>query len=234
MAYCDLTGGFSGGSCWFDSMQLEEGLTLNHFNMVQNNDFSATNSEGSPKGWTVGTGSASFVSVLDLNADSATFPVPTCLQHDGAKKMRLTGRYDRTVTYYQQFRHYGKTGDRFSVGGWCSAFAKKQDDDDSVFCRITVQFTAADPVTTSSYWATGGSAVFNAEEGNWQFTSAGITAPNNCTYIRVILQMNRQMNYADFTGIYLYPEVFGTQYVYDSNGNCKSSKQLYGGQEQGI
>ena len=34
-------------------------------------------------------------------------------------------------------------------------------------------------------------------------------------YIRVVLQMNRQMNFADFTGIYLYPEAFGTQYIYE-------------------
>ena len=106
------------------------------------------------------------------------------------------------------------------------------DPDNSVYCRITVQFTSADPVTDKSYWATGGSAVFNAEEGNWQFASAGIVAPNNCTYIRVVLQMNRQMNFADFTGIYLYPEAFGTQYIYDKNGNRKTRKMLYGGQEK--
>ena len=40
--------------------------------------------------------------------------------------------------------------------------------------------------------------------------------------------MNRQMNFADFTGIYLYPEAFGTQYVYDKNGNRKTRKMLYG------
>ena len=118
------------------------------------------------------------------------------------------------------------------MGGWCSSFAKKNDPDNSVYCRITVQFTSADPVTDKSYWATGGSAVFNAEEGNWQFASAGIVAPNNCTYIRVVLQMNRQMNFADFTGIYLYPEAFGTQYIYDKNGNRKTRKMLYGGQEK--
>ena len=41
-AYCAMQNGFAGGNCWFDAMQLEEGLTLNHFNMVQNSDFSVT------------------------------------------------------------------------------------------------------------------------------------------------------------------------------------------------
>ena len=232
MAYCDMQNGFAGGSCWFDAMQLEEGLTLNHFNMVQNSDFSVTGTDGKPKAWTVGSNSNSYVSVLPLEDEKDIFHAPDCLKHDNTQKIRLAGRYDRTVTYYQQFRHYGKIGDRFTVGGWCSSFAKKNDPDNYIYCRITVQFTSADPVTDKSYWATGGSAVFNAEEGNWQFASAGIVAPNNCTYIRVVLQMNRQMNFADFTGIYLYPEAFGTQYVYDKNGNRKTRKMLYGGQEK--
>ena len=213
-------------------MQLEEGLTLNHFNMVQNSDFSVTGTDGKPKAWTVGKNDASYVEVLPLEAPKDEFHAPDCLKHDNTQKIRLAGRYDRTVTYYQQLRHYGKIGDRFTVGGWCSSFAKKNDPDNSVYCRITVQFTSADPVMDKSYWATGGSAVFNAEEGNWQFASAGIVAPNNCTYIRVVLQMNRQMNFADFTGIYLYPEAFGTQYIYDKNGNHKTRKMLYGGQEK--
>ena len=232
MAYCDMQNGFAGGNCWFDAMQLEEGLTLNHFNMVQNSDFSVTGTDGKPKAWTIGKNDASYVEVLPLDAPKDEFHAPDCLKHDNTQKIHLLGRYDRTVTYYQQFRHYGKIGDRFTVGGWCSSFAKKNDPDNSVYCRITVQFTSADPVTDKSYWATGGSAVFNAEEGNWQFASAGIVAPNNCTYIRVVLQMNRQMNFADFTGIYLYPEAFGTQYIYDKNGNRKTRKMLYGGQEK--
>ena len=232
MAYCDMADGFAGGSCWFDAMQLEEGLTLNHFNMVQNSDFSVTGTDGKPKAWTVGKNDASYVEVLPLDAPKDEFHAPECLKHDNTQKIRLAGRYDRTVTYYQQFRHYGKIGDRFTVGGWCSSFAKKNDPDNYIYCRITVLFTAGNPDNANCYWATGGSAVFNAEEGNWQFASAGIVAPNNCTYIRVVLQMNRQMNFADFTGIYLYPEAFGTQYIYDKNGNRKTRKMLYGGQEK--
>ena len=232
MAYCDMQNGFAGGNCWFDAMQLEEGLTLNHFNMVQNSDFSVTGTDGKPKAWTVGKNDASYVKVLPLETPKDEFHAPDCLKHDNTQKIRLAGRYDRTVTYYQQFRHYGKIGDRFTVGGWCSSFAKKNDPDNYIYCRITVLFTAGNPDNANCYWATGGSAVFNAEEGNWQFASAGIVAPNNCTYIRVVLQMNRQMNFADFTGIYLYPEAFGTQYIYDKNGNRKTRKMLYGGQEK--
>ncbi|MFR7815805.1 MAG: DNRLRE domain-containing protein [Lachnospiraceae bacterium] len=232
MAYCDMQNGFAGGNCWFDAMQLEEGLTLNHFNMVQNSDFSVTGTDGKPKAWTIGKNDASYVEVLPLDAPKDEFHAPDCLKHDNTQKIRLAGRYDRTVTYYQQFRHYGKIGDRFTVGGWCSSFAKKNDPDNYIYCRIAVLFTAGNPDNANCYWATGGSAVFNAEEGNWQFASAGIVAPNNCTYIRVVLQMNRQMNFADFTGIYLYPEAFGTQYIYDKNGNRKTRKMLYGGQEK--
>ena len=224
MAYCDMQDGFAGGNCWFDAMQLEEGLTLNHFNMVQNSDFSVTGTDGKPKAWTVGKNDASYVKVLPLETPKDEFHAPDCLKHDNTQKIHLLGRYDRTVTYYQQFRHYGKIGDRFTVGGWCSSFAKKNDPDNYIYCRITVLFTAGNPDNANCYWATGGSAVFNAEEGNWQFASAGIVAPNNCTYIRVVLQMNRQMNFADFTGIYLYPEAFGTQYIYDKMATARRGR----------
>ena len=46
--------------------------------------------------------------------------------------------------------------------------------------------------------------------------------------IRFVIEYNRQMNAADFTGFYLYPEQFGTEYVYDAKGNAKSAKALFG------
>ena len=99
------------------------------------------------------------------------------------------------------------------MGGWCGSFAKKNDPDNYIYCRITVLFTAGNPDNANCYWATGGSAVFNAEEGNWQFASAGIVAPNNCTYIPVS---------------YTHLDVYKRQgcncgYGYDDNGNIASA-----------
>ncbi|MBQ8616844.1 MAG: carbohydrate binding domain-containing protein, partial [Clostridia bacterium] len=37
--YCEAYGTDDTGYFWFDCMQLEEGLTCNHFNLLQNSDF---------------------------------------------------------------------------------------------------------------------------------------------------------------------------------------------------
>ena len=79
--------------------------------MVQNSDFSAVGTDGKPKAWTVGSNSNSYVSVLPLEDEKDIFHAPDCLKHDNTQKIRLAGRYDRKVPYYQQFRHYGKIGD---------------------------------------------------------------------------------------------------------------------------
>ena len=131
MAYCDTQNGFKGGNCWFDAMQLEEGLTLNHFNMIQNSDFSAVGTDGKPKAWTVGNNSNSYVSVLPLDDKDDIFHAPDCLKHDNTQKIHLLGRYDRTVTYYQQFRHYGKIGDDSAEGDVFMTVSSTI----SVFCR---------------------------------------------------------------------------------------------------
>ncbi len=223
--YCEAVGVMetdSSGYFWFDAMQLEEGLTCNHFNLLQNVDFTQQSSGSTvPTSWTLGEGDASYISMVDLSEeDDDGTTAPEFLTGYAA---RLAGRYNRSIVLYQEFRHYGKKGDRFTAGGWCKSFAKKDNPDEYIHCHILVQFGGGD------YWATGGEVVFNAEEGNWQFASASISAPSNYTYIRFKLHMNRQMNHADFTGLYLYPEAFGTEYVYDKKGNRKKTWQMYGG-----
>ena len=46
--------------------------------------------------------------------------------------------------------------------------------------------------------------------------------------MRVVLYLNRQMNYADFTNLFVYKEAFGTDYVYDARGNVKNAKSSAG------
>ena len=222
--YCEAIGMTAGGYFWFDCMQLEEGLTCNHFNLLQNSDF-LHNASGSavPTAWAVGDGDSSYISIQDLSAadDIDGKMAPEFLR--GAKAARLAGRYNRTITLNQDFRCYGKAGDRFTAGGWCKTFAKKMNEVGYVFCSLSVYFTGG------STWHLGGRVNFNYGEEGWQFASGSIVAPYNYTWIRFSLYMNRQMNHADFTGLYLYPEAFGAGYVYDAKGNRRKALQLYGG-----
>lgn len=222
--FCDGIGQTNSGYFWIDCMQLEEGLTSNHFNLLQNCDFSHTGAGSTvPTGWALGDGDSSYITIRDLSeADDidGSF-APEFLQN--GKAARLEGRYNRTITLNQDFRCYGNAGDRFTAGGWCKSFAKKLDEAGYVFCSLAVYFTGG------STWYLGGRVDFNYGEAGWQFACGDIVAPYNFTKIRFSLYMNRQMNHADFTGLYLYPEAFGTDYVYDKNGNRKQAVALYGG-----
>ena len=223
--YCEAIGTTSYGYFWIDCMQLEEGLTCNHFNMLQNSDFiHETSGSTVPTGWAIGDGDSSYISIKDLSvADDIDGKLaPEFLRT--SKAARVEGRYNRNITLNQDFRCYGNAGDRFTAGGWCKSFAKKMDEEGYVFCSLSVYFTA-----NTTNWYLGGRVNFNYGEDGWQFASGSIVAPYNYTKVRFSLYMNRQMNHADFTGLYLYPESFGTDYVYDSKGNRKKAIQLYGG-----
>lgn len=90
--YCEAVGAGNStgnaGTFWMDSMQLEEGLTCNHFNLLQNCDFTHTTSGSRiPTGWTLGDGDSSYISMVDLsNADDVdgTF-APEFLQNAKAR-----------------------------------------------------------------------------------------------------------------------------------------------------
>ena len=222
--YCEAYGTDDTGYFWFDCMQLEEGLTCNHFNLLQNSDFLyETSGSTIPTAWAIGDGDSSYISIQDLSVadDIDGKMAPEFLR--GSKAARLAGRYNRNITLNQDFRCYGNAGDRFTAGGWCKSFAKKLDEAGYVFCSLSVYFTGG------STWYLGGRVNFNYGEDGWQFASGSIVAPYAYTKIRFSLYMNRQMNHADFTGLYLYPEAFGTDYVYDAKGNRKKAIQLYGG-----
>lgn len=222
--YCEAYGTDGTGYFWFDCMQLEEGLTCNHFNLLQNSDFLyETSGSTVPTAWAIGDGDSSYISIQDLSVadDIDGKMAPEFLR--GSKAARLAGRYNRNITLNQDFRCYGNAGDRFTAGGWCKSFAKKLDEAGYVFCSLSVYFTGG------STWYLGGRVNFNYGEDGWQFASGSIVAPYAYTKIRFSLYMNRQMNHADFTGLYLYPEAFGTDYVYDAKGNRKKAIQLYGG-----
>ena len=225
--HCDAIGMTTAGYFWFDCMQLEEGLTCNHFNLLQNTDFTRQAPGASlPASWALGNDNSGFVSIRDLSvADDVDGKLaPAFLR--SSRAARLAGSYYRTVTLKQELRYYGSAGDRFTAGGWCKSFAKRVDEDSYIYCSLSVYFTGGNS------WSFGGRVNFNYGEDGWQFASGGIVAPYNFTKIRFVLHMNRQMNHADFTGLYLYPEAFGTDYVYDAKGNQKKAIQLFGGKRQ--
>ncbi len=217
---CAMVAEGAAGNAWFDDVQLEEGLTCNHYNLLINSDFrSGTLGEGNlPEYWTK---DANDWRVHLENLSSCEVPPPAHLK---GNMMRLTGDPGRSVELYHQFRLYGKYGDRFSAGGWCCAFLKGKRGADDGICRIKVQFSVG-----GTTWATGGLIDFNDEEGNWQFASGNVSAPiDNYQWCRFVIAYNRQINDGYFTNMYLYPEQFAQELGYDAKGNRLTAKALSG------
>ena len=114
------------------------------------------------------------------------------------------------------------------MGGWCSSWSKKNNADSNIRCRIYAYFH----VNTSGASTYGGCAEWNAEEGEWQFACGNIVAPADYSKITLYIQMIKQMNLANFAGLFLYPEQFGAEYVYDAKGNRKDARKLFGQSEK--
>ncbi len=213
------TGTGSSSSVWWDSAQLEAGETANHVNLIENGRMIRTGSSGLPDRWLAGPNSDSFLSYLA--GDACTIPMPVDCITGGV--LHVEGRYDRTVKAYQDINVKGNTGDRLSVGGWCSSFTREPDDINWVDCQIYLLFNTSQS-SDWTLWTYGGEVNFHHAEHGWQFTCGNITAPMDYNWVRVVIYLNRQMNWADFSNLFLYKEKAGTDYVYDTKGNPTSAK----------
>ena len=213
--YCAMVCMGTAGNAWFDCIQLEEGLTLNHFNMLQNSTFTRVNGT-LPTSWVSGYNSQfSFASYVALPSSVSSFL--------SGQALRVTGLYYANIDVYQQFRCNGSMGDRFSAGGWCCGYAKRNRSNNTAACRINVMFGQS-----TSYMVSGGTIEWNSTEGEWQFASTSIVAPMDYSYIKFAVEYVRQINYADFSNLFLYPEQFGAVYAYDSKGNSTAVTTLFG------
>ncbi|MBR3388723.1 MAG: hypothetical protein IKG84_10975, partial [Bacteroidales bacterium] len=216
---CDMVveGTASGTIAWWDSAQLEEGETANHVNLIENSVMNRTASSGLPDNWVPDDISGSFLSYQPRA--NCTVPMP---DHLPGNALRVAGRFDRTIRGYQTINIAGSAGDKLTIGGWVSSYAKRLDAVNHIYCRLHVWFCHTN-ASGWSQWGLGGWADFNHEEGIWQFACGSVTAPIDYRWIRVGISLNKQLNYAEFSNLFLYKEQYGTDIVYDEKGNRKKS-----------
>ena len=211
---CDLVaeGTARGTIAWWDSAQLEEGETANHVNLLENSDLHDM----------TGTFPAPW---QRSSTTSCAVARPSCQEempaHLSGNAVRMPGKCGELRRVWQTVRASGRQDDRYTVGGWCSGYARKQEGADIV-CQLQVYFSSTGSDDWSE-WKLGGSASFSHEEGTWQFACGDVKAPNTIySWIRVVIAYGQQVNSADFTNLYLYREHFGTGYRYDGKGNLLS------------
>ena len=214
---CSLAaeGTIQGAVAWADCAQLEAGETANHINLMENSDMRDMSGSPLPSPWQVESTAQGYVSAA---ARETAIQMPA---HLTGNVMHIAGRYDRQVRVWQNIHITGSKDDRFTLGGWCSSYARKMDPLYSVYCRLQVWF-GYNENDDWSLWQLGGYADFNHEEGTWQFVCGNVTAPHDYNWIRVVIYYNKQMNHADFSNLFLYREQYGTDYAYGDNRDCEA------------
>ena len=216
-----LIAGSATGTAWFDCAQLEEGPVANRYNMLINGDFSF-NSGAHPTGWSKNSSNDSG----DIVYAYSTGTKPEGLS---ANTMRMygTGR-SKYAGIYQDIKISGNNGDVFVAGGWSLNFSKPRKGEDYRY-NIRVAFLKSG---TSSTRENTPSIEWSEEWTDWQFAAGPVVAPCNYTAIRFNIDYERNINYAEFGGLFLHKEEFGQTYVYDSKGNVLSAKNAAGMQDE--
>lgn len=208
-----LMAGGGAGTVWFDCAQLEAGEVANRYNMLTNGDFTF-NCGAHPTGWSKNSSNTNE----DMVYADCTGTKPEGLS---ANTMRLygTGR-TKYAGIYQDIPLSGSKGDVFVAGGWSLNFSKPRKGEDFRY-NIRVAFLKAG---TSSTRVNTSSIEWSEEWTDWQFAAGPVVAPCDYTSIRFNVDYERNINYAEFGGLFLHKEEFGQTNVYDSRGNVLSAK----------
>ena len=210
--YIGLRMGGGNGTAWVDNVQLEEGPVANRYNLLINGDFTF-NAGAHPTGWNKNSSNTAS----DVVYTSCTGTKPAGLS---ANTMRLygTGR-TKYAGIYQDLPLSGKQGDVFVAGGWSMNFSKPRKGEDFRY-DIRVAFLKTGTTTRTNT----PSIEWSEEWTDWQFAAGPVVAPCDYSAIRFNVDYERNINYAEFGGLFLHKEEFGETYVYDSKGNVVSSK----------
>jgi RHS repeat-associated protein len=212
---------YATGTAWFDCVQLEEGNVPNRYNLVENADFDYATS-GLPNFWTRGTNSNA--NDIQLTNSQDTNPP---LSSDS--RYQIEGVFNQSKTLSQTLPITGNSGDLFVVGGWASGYA-------TPLTSLTSQSVARKlSVRVGFYYngtynySTANSSDFNSCIDGWQYTSAQVKAGSDFTSVQVQIIYDAGVSKISFDGIQLYKEPFGSNYVYDENGNIITVVSSSGG-----
>ncbi len=192
------------GTVWVNGIQLEEGDTANHVNLLSNSGFEQ-NSAGTTAPSYFGNVSAQYGA---LTAED---------KKHGAVSYRIYGDADIHQDIFQTVNVSGKAGDVFSYGGWAKAeAAPKNDMNNACSFRFCVEIIGP----AGSQWE---NLDLNMHVNDWQYATKTLVTNIDYTAIKLYLCYNNNVNTAYFDSVFLYRDT-AQSYVYDKNGNVVSSR----------
>ena len=200
---------------WIDSAQLEDGVLPNRYNLLINGDFTF-DCAGRPLDW-LPTSDTTLEDVAYIPDDMIGKP-------DGltGRVLKIHGGTQKVAGYSQEILISGHKGDVFLTGGWARGFSASNKNNKKAFALHIAfknedgEYVDAEPIS----WA--------HQRGGWQFTCGASVASTDYTSVRLHLDYEKNINAAEFDGLFMHREHFGQSFDYDSNGNVLSVQQLTG------
>lgn len=202
------------GTAYFDCFQVEEGVTANRYNLVENANFKTQNNELSSAYWS--ETSADTTNKVYKSQDT-TYPI--VLDKEKTVYM-MTGYSSKKKNVYQSISISGKKGDIFVASGWARGESVPITDKTERLFGMDIGFQKAD----GSYeWHV---IPFNEDVDGWQYVSDVVVAGSDYIGVRIYGLYYNNVNNVYFDNFQLYKEEFGTSYEYDKDGNLLSTKEV--------
>jgi len=196
----------AGATVYFDGVQLETGVGVNRYNMVENPSLEYITST-TPNGWTA-------TNMAGTDGSS------TATSSFNSKSYFVNGSALTDKSLSQTITVSGNAGDVFSYGGWAKAIAAPKKSDRSF--QVTFTFNNTDTTITVV------SVPFNNPSTAWQYAEGKAVAVKAYSSVKISFDYKKQLNTVYFDGAQVYREEFGQTYLYDDNGNLVSAKDMEG------
>ncbi len=188
------------GAAYFDGVQVEEGSSVNSYNLLENGDFS----EMAGDGW-VGTQLESGDQIVDFYGYNTTLGY------------RIYGNPKKAKKLTQTIAVGGKKGDSFTAGVWVKSETLPDKDTEQDGTRQTCAMTLEICRDSGSHQYV--TSVIPSSGDGWYYLSLGATANFNYTDVKLHLKYNYNANTVYFDNARLCMDAFGSTYQYDSKGN---------------
>ena len=204
------------GIVFIDGVQLEQGTSMNHYNLVENASFERnTGLYSTPDGWT-GAGLAAGADGVAVNAGTNDTP-----PFDGSYAVKINGSPTTSKRIYQAIKVKGSEGDVYTINAAARADSgHKGGDSRFALCvRIDYSDTTVQYRTFPFNSAYGGeqslSETFVIDDGN-------TTTTKSYTQLYVFFLYYTNVNVAYVDNIQLYKDT-RQSYRYDTAGNLVST-----------
>ncbi len=203
------------GSAWVEGLQIEKD-DIGKYNLLKNPSF-VSNYFGATY-WTFNRsimGYNGYVSYVDM-----------CTNPAGCRDVRIIGSTYEQRYYKQNISVAGKSGEKFSFGGWGKAESVPKKDDRSFSIQAKV-IRAANVNKTDFPEDKVYTIDFNSYVTDWQYALSELTTEYDYSGIEVSIHYDYQMGNAYFNGITLCKEALYNNYSYADNGNLINIDEVY-------